>query len=121
MAAHHEFDRVGYDFSTYQACAHAFVAHRDSVGDGDRVEAPCRCAAFGDFFGDADTLGVEVDVAGRGLAPNGGDSDPALLHVFVAEAHCAEHGAVSGFVGTFSDGARLVAGVEGFHGFGVGS
>ena len=92
LGAHHGFDRVGDEVARLQRVAHAVGAHRDAVGDADRVEPhadePGRLHALLHFGREVQ----QVHVARVALEPHAGDADLRLLHVVFGHAGGVEHG-----------------------------
>ena len=91
LGVHHGLDRVGDDLAADERRPHPLVAHRDSVGHGDRAELeryPTRPA-------DA-LLGGRGQAAQRGVArgdlvPRRGDADLRLAPVVVGEPDGPQH------------------------------
>ena len=51
MRPHHILDRIGDDLARRQRVEHAFVAHRYTVVDGDRVELCRKASGTDDLVG----------------------------------------------------------------------
>ncbi len=72
---------------------HAFVAHRDAVGDGDGAELHGEPAASVDAFLGALGQPVQGEVAGSDFVPGARDADLGLGEVIVPHADRPEHSA----------------------------
>ena len=79
LGAHHGFDRVGDEVARLQRVAHAVGAHRDAVGDADRVEPHADEAGFRHALLDLGREVEQVHVAGVAFEPHAGDADLGLL------------------------------------------
>ena len=93
MPARDQFDRVGDDFAADQRGLHPLRAHRDPVGDSDRVVLdggpPSGPDARFDLLGQP----PEVKVAGHDLDPGIRDPHQRPREVVVGEPHRFQHGA----------------------------
>ncbi len=78
-ALHHGFDRVGDEVARLQRIAHAVGAHRDAVGDADRVEPHADQPGFRHAFLHLGGEVQEVHVAGVAFEPHAGDADLGLF------------------------------------------
>ena len=72
LGVHHDFDGVGDHLPAHQRRPHAFVAHRDPVGDGDGHELDRIAARLPDAFLGPLGQPVEGHVARRDLVPRRG-------------------------------------------------
>ena len=91
VAARDQLDRVGDHLAADERRAHALGAHRDAVGDRDRVELHRRAAGGADAG--LHVLGevAQVVVARADLDPRVGDADERLLQIGVGEADGLQH------------------------------
>ena len=117
LAAHDGFDGIGDDFAGDEGVFHALRAHGDAVGDGDGVKDERLATGLGAAFRGGDGELVDVDVAGRDLAPGGGDADLGFLEIGAVEADGVKHGAALRALGGVDEVARPVA-MEGGAGLG---
>ena len=91
MPARDELDRVGDHLARDERRAHADRAHRDAVGDGDRVELDRRPAGAADALLDVAREPPVVQVARHRLDPRRRDADQRLREVGVGEPDALEH------------------------------
>ena len=91
VAVGDELDRVGDHLARDQRGAHAGRAHRDAVGDRDRVELDRRAAGRADPV--LHVLGEHalVQVARHRLDPGRRDADERLREILVGEADALQH------------------------------
>ena len=123
FAADNCLDGVRDHFTGNERVFHALSAHRNAVGDGDGVEdqalASCRIHAFFRF----DCELVDVDVAGRDLAPGGGNADLRLGEIVFLKTNRVKHRAARRTVGAIKHqtgkGAFLVTHRAGMIQYGV--
>ncbi len=109
--ADHQLDGVRDDLPAHEGALHPLVSHGFPVRDHERVELHGRAARFLERrLGNGGKV-VQVDVAGRHLAPRGGDGDDGLVEVRVREADGAEHCPVGHAGNPLRHGAAV--GVEG--------
>ena len=105
VAAGDQLDGVGDDLAADEGGLHAFRAHGDAVGYGDRVVLQRRATGLANasfhIFGQA----AQVEVAGADLRPRVGDADHRLAEVVVGVASGFVHGARRGARGAIDDGA----------------
>ena len=96
VAARDQLDRVGDHLAAHERGLHPLGAHRDPVGDRDRVELHRRAA--GGAHAVLDPLGeaAQVEVAGHRLGPGVGDADDRALERVVVEADALQVGARGG-------------------------
>ena len=103
VAAPDEFDRIGDHFARDERGLHALRTHRNTVGDGDRVEFHRRAACFADaalhVFGER----AQVEIARHRFDPRVRDADDGFGEVLVAEPHGFEHGSRAGAVAPVRD------------------
>src|SRR5438270_3280153 len=92
MPAHDQLDRVRDDLARDERRLHALGAHRDAVGDRDRVHLDGRPAGLADPLLHPLGLLPQVEVARHDLDPRVRDADERLLEVVVAVADGAHHG-----------------------------
>src|SRR5207302_4630352 len=112
VTARDQLDRVGAPGAADQRGLPALGAHRDAVGDRDRVEFDRRAAAGADALGDLLGELAVVGVAWRQLDPAVRDADERAREVLVGEAHGTEVRARGGAIGAVQQRAALVAGIE---------
>ena len=105
VAARDELDRVGDHLAADQRGAHPRGAHRDPVGDRDRVELHRRAAGGAHALLDVRRELAQVEVARTDLDPRVGDADERLRQIGVGVARAFEHRA--------SGRARLGSGDKG--------
>ena len=86
-----ELDRVGDPVARRQRGAHALGAHRDPVGDRDRVEEERQHAQRPQLVASRDGELVEVHVAGRDPVPGRRHAGLRQLQVLGRPAHRAQH------------------------------
>ena len=88
VRAHEQFDGIGDHFAGHERAFHAFGAHRDAVGNHDRVafdgSAAGRANPFLDFFGEA----AKMHVARRHVRPGVRHGHERLRQVRVGESGC---------------------------------
>ena len=111
-AADDGLDRVGDDLARHERIAHAGRAHRDAVGDGDRVEKHALRAGGVGARSRVAREAVDVHVAGRDHAPGRGDADLRLREIRVREADGAQHGAARRLRKAVDDDARVPARID---------
>ena len=107
VAVGDELDRVGDHLARDQRGAHAGRAHRDAVGDRDRVELDRRAARGADALLHVHGELALVEVARHRLDPRRRDADQRLREVLVGEADGLEHRARAGARSTPSVSAAL--------------
>ena len=93
VAAGHQLDRVGDHLAADERGLHPLGAHRDPVGDRDRVELHRRAAGSADAALDVLGEAAQVEVAGHRLGPGVGDADRRLRQRVVVEADALHVGA----------------------------
>ena len=104
-AAHDGFDGISNDLAGDERVFHTLAAHRDAIGNGDGVEDDGLAAGFVcALFGFQREL-VNVHVAGRDVAPGGGDADDGLGKICLFEADGIKHGAGGGPFGAVKQDA----------------
>src|SRR5262249_8078335 len=112
MTAYDELDRVGDRLATHERGLHAFGAHGNSIGDGDRVELDRRTASFSNaalhLFGQL----AMVPVARRDFDPAVGDADQRLREVIVREADRLEEGSCGCAIGAVKEYLTLMTRIE---------
>ena len=86
IAAGDEFDGVGDDLAADQRGAHAFRAHGDAVGDGNRVELERSAAGGANAVFDVHGEFAKVIVARADLNPGIGNADERLGEIVIAKA-----------------------------------
>jgi hypothetical protein len=91
VAARDQLDRVRDHLAADERRAHALAAHRDAVGDGDRVELERRAAGRAYAFLDVTGQFTQVEIAGADLDPGVRDPDDRFLKVVVLEPRGAQH------------------------------
>ena len=87
MPAHGQFHRVGDRFAAGQRRTHAFMAHRDTVRNGDRGEFARRAEGLLHTHLHRLRLSVQRDVARGGFVPAGGNADQRLVNLLLGHAH----------------------------------
>ena len=117
VAARDELDRVGDHLARDQRGAHAGRAHRDAVGDGDRVELDRRAAGGADAVLHVHGELALVQVARHRLDPGRRDADERLREILVGEADGLQHRAGAGAVDAV--GERSAAALGGIGGLRV--
>src|SRR2546430_17283826 len=110
MAAGHQLDGIGDPVAANQRGLHALGAHRNAVGDRDRVELDRGTAVGADALGDLLRELAMIRVARRQLDPAVRDADERPREVFVGEADGAAVRARGRAVGAVQQRATLVAG-----------
>src|SRR5438552_1336512 len=112
MAAGHQLDGIGDPVAADQRGLHALGAHRNAVGDRDRVELDRGTAVGADALGDLLRELAMIRVARRQLDPAVRDAYERPREVFVGEADGAKVRARGRAVGAVQQRATLVAGIE---------
>ena len=107
-----ELDRVGDQLARDERGAHPGGAHRDPVGDRDRVQLHRRAAGGTDALLDLRGEDPVVEVAGHRLDPRVRDADDRLGEILGGVADPVQVGARGGALGALGEGAALVADVE---------
>ena len=88
-----QLDRIGDDLAAYQGRSHAFRAHGDAIGNGDRVELQRSSTGGTNAFLHMLREFTEVIVAGTDFDPGIGHADERSREVIILEAGGAKHGA----------------------------
>ena len=114
VARDDELDRVGDHLARDQRGAHAGRAHRDAVGDRDRVELDRRAAGGADAVLHVLREHALVEVARHRLDPGRRDADERLREILVGEADRLQHRAGRGAVDAVGQrGAVALGGIGG--------
>ena len=87
MTADTELDRVGDDFAADERGLHPLMPHRDTVGDGDRVEAARHAAIGNNALARGVSLEIERGVARRAVVAGAGNCDEGLGDILFGNAH----------------------------------
>ena len=87
VTAHCQFNGIRNRFARCQRRTHAFVAHRDTVGHGDRGEFARRAGTFFDAQLNSLRLTVQRDVTRRCFVPAGCNTNQRLVDFIFAHAH----------------------------------
>ena len=86
MPASDQLDRVGDDLAAHQRGLHALGPHRDSVGDGYRVELHRIRARFADAGLERDRQLTQAEIARHRFEPRVRHADEGLLDVLGGQA-----------------------------------
>ena len=113
VAARDQLDRVGDHLAADERGAHAFGAHRDAIGDRNRVELHRRAAGAADALFHVHGQIAEMKVAGTDLDPGVRHADERLLEIRIGEADRLQHRAGRSAAGARGEGVRIHVGSTG--------
>ena len=103
FTAHDRFDGIGNDLSGNEGILHAFCAHGDAIGNGDRPEDHSfGTGGIGPGFGLAGEA-IDVHIARGDHRPSAGDTDLGFFKVFASKADGVKHGAAGGTFDAIDD------------------
>ena len=115
VSASNEFNRVGDYLAADERGAHSLRAHRNAVGDRDRVELHRRGPRCADSRLHVSCELALVEVAWHRFDPCRGHTDDGTSQVLIGEADRLQHGARRGAVGSVSErGARSLCRIRDF-------